>query len=275
MRKKVYVQELEHKVSHLLNERDELSRLNQELVNKNEMLQNQLNLLQQSMGSHSADLLPITKSPFIKREPHTLRAPQAAGVCALVMVFSFALFFTLQTNPTSSAVSIAPTPDASPAWHTGRLLHEFNSTTSPSPVHSPQPSSPSYSDLDSPHSPMIDITSLDSDDESSSSLTPIPDRDGSALVIKRDTNYLDHPLFAPSYIYCAEAQQLIPVTAKDLNPPNPKLPLISLLLPASALDTTLLRLVEPVRSNQLMELSCQVRSIEVFHLNIHGTDFLM
>ena len=136
----------------------------------------------------------------------------------------------------------------------------------------------------------FDITSLDSDEESQdlvpSGYSPnspvviargkdISSLDGSALVVKRESADLDHALVPPTYIYCAEAQQLIPVSSKDLSTANSDLPLISLLLPASALDNSLLRLVEPVRANQLMELSCQVLGIEIFPLAGHGNDFVL
>ncbi|MDP2434827.1 MAG: bZIP transcription factor, partial [archaeon] len=243
MRKKVYVQELERRVSHLVNERDDLFRQNQELLQKNQLLQKQLNSTHpQQAGSSpqmqlgSCELLPTTKAPS-KREQHHLnghRGAQAAGVCALVVVFSFALFLGIHGGPNGgSQPAFVPHGSSShnSQFNTGRLLHEYNASSSAYSEADDDLQFNSSPPLDTPKSPMIDITSLDSDDEPAGLMaSPPPTRspfavvrpsapletlENSGLVVKREPEVIRSPVVAaPSYIYCAEAQHLVPINDK-------------------------------------------------------------
>lgn len=292
MRKKIYIDDLERKVTALTQENEMLTKKVASLVGDNKLLTEQVNRLE-SMLKQSQRRTAATTAATTNKNLKT------AGVCMLMILFSFGLFFNLKGGDKYRE-----------QFHVGRMLTSIEDTQSTVPTSGSFGSSSSSSE----HSAVIPQRNLPrkrpSEEKEGTGKGPMLKKreasDGSPVaprkkVIKiQNTDEIEmvpeaglvpvsHPqvpaaveasaglpqLSRPivrrpdtNYIYCSEPQNVFADSSRrDESGRVINQPLVSLLMPANHLNATFNAggyESDDVGTHALLEITCQIMNINVY-----------
>jgi len=299
LRKKLYIEELERKVTHLTTDNETLTKQVNSLNGDKKRLSEEVvylqNIIKQSPELSAA--LATRKSGF---QPKNMKA---AGVCLLIMLFSVGLLFNQSKSPlpfSRSAREEIPEVIPKSTLYTGRVLKSVP-TESTKIDEEPMIPTPRVVEIKEDDD-VTAIAPLKIKDTSKERKHKLNDEDEEVTIISKtrsgskqieaskkkrmkiseestvvdtekglvpaESNLSDKqneivPRINPNanYIYCPEAHYVAPATASSDGPE-----IVALLLPASVLNGTLYG-DHPNLGNSLLEVSCQVLNLHMWPLN--------
>jgi len=265
----MYIEELERKVNHLSSDNDNLLRQVASLTEDKKKLQEDLLYLQSI----------INQSPNLSQQYIPAKNMKAAGLCLLIVLFSFGLLFNANNSNFPSKIgklNDERNPEINTAgsnWdssvHSGRTLKSVEEAAEPKKI-------VVGADVKLlPETENKHILSLQMKDkkikrEETLSSNPkkkmkIADGDGEVIALPKDLVPLQHGQISTgnnraaditisnnmTYIICPEATEISPSQPADPN-------IIALLIPSTMLNTT--QEMEP----SLLEVQCQVLNLHIW-----------
>eukprot|EP01102_Stenamoeba_stenopodia_P010554 TRINITY_DN3197_c0_g1_i1.p1 TRINITY_DN3197_c0_g1~~TRINITY_DN3197_c0_g1_i1.p1 ORF type:complete len:496 (-),score=93.52 TRINITY_DN3197_c0_g1_i1:125-1612(-) len=296
LRKKMYIDDLEKKVSALTQDNDALTKRVATLVQENKNLSDQVsylqNALKQSQANPTNRKLPIV--PANNNANNNSKNMKAAGVCMLMILFSFGLFFNIKPGDRFKE----------PTFHVGRVLTAIEEESKPLSLPDQESSSAAEQTTsivsrkrsaednlpvvrrsqDRQGSPKRKIIKaerkmkIDTEDGNEAGLVPLnqaPAKVSTSSGVHHHPQELRHIIRQPDtqYIYCSEPQNLFDATqhrARDAddgtddqyesNRQVNRQPLISLLVPANSTFPS----IGVEHENSLMEITCKILSINLY-----------
>jgi hypothetical protein len=291
MRKKIYIEELERKVSHLTSENDNLAKQLITVSHDKRKLEEEViylrNLMKQTgqLSTPNSQLVgqPIkqTSNPKLNTSSKNVKT---AGLCLLVVLFSFGLLFNTNSNDIASISQLQPKSAYSARALKSIKEDNMKDVKKEEPSAVAMPLVESIMDtpklLDSKENREVvsvkkptDVTQvapaslkrkkIPIADESAKDLVPVVAeeqvkqlKNNSLQVLPNGPTH--HALSRPdtSYIYCSEAQQVHPASAAVGNTPQN----IALLIPSSVLNATL----DSRLDKSLLEVTCQVLNLHLW-----------
>jgi len=254
-RKKHYVEELEAQVKALTAENQQLQTQMRQMSTKAQELQSQVIYWR---GLSQQDQLAVVEDNKLFNSKNTAKA----GLCMLVILFSFGLFMnTMPPHDTTALGLKAP----SSSLYTGRTLHSLPDAHVVDAEEITLKRGPEFvQDLPSAKRAKVGeegvIAPCPANDEPEARMTDStnPDFHSSELVVSVPQSR--EPKANGSYVFCSEAQQV--TNSYEGSQRVADSPLITFLLPADVLNGTL-----PLHSgddSSLLEVSCQVLNISIF-----------
>lgn len=288
LRKKIYIEELERKVTHLTSETDSLTKQVHQLNQDKRKLQEEVMYLQ-SIIKQSPELSEIASKRALPA-----KNVKAAGICLLIVLFSVGLLFNTNQNQNSLLLrNREEIPEVVPkvagkSVYAGRVLkslpeeditdievlpkaeiRESISKTSsvksvkeelnPLPVLSVTPKEKKHAREDDDKqsdSKRKKMKISEEQEEASKGLVLANEIRGSSVkpvnteVVTRDPN--------TSYIYCPEAHHILPATAGSGSE------VVALLIPASVLNGSTVLGNHPGTESALLEVSCSVLNLHMW-----------
>jgi len=272
-RKKVYIEDLERKVVILTEEKETLIKRNASLTKENQSLREEVLQLKSNTGQLGNAAKKLATS----------RSAKAAGICLMIVLFSFGLFFnTTQRGlvPFEPAIEGIPevVPQRANARGFGRTLNAVNEEDSKKKeteekrlIEIPEPSAPKNvikdnifagkkrpikqesQELHKKIKIENDSTSITTHDHTTET------KELNQLISLEQHNIQAHQLSRQrpqtSYIYCPEAQHIIPASRTDEDG-HPGV--VALLIPSDILNIT-----APGEPPSLTEVTCQVLEMNV------------
>lgn len=258
-RKKQYIVDLENKVKMMDSENEKLRLQVAQMNNRNVDLENQVAQLKSMMNS-----IPV-------------KHPKAAlGLCMVVFLLSLGVFFP-QNSSSGPSTSDYSHP---PSVYTGRVLQEVaraevselgKQETELSILEKRQVRD-HFLDENPLKRPKLEVSDggderypYEEEDSLSSSygLMLVDPKSSKPSLEQSREQEIKPPTESSSYIYCSEAH---PLQVSSAPPSTDAPPVVTLLLPASALNGTIPQmeyfLDEP--ENSLLEVSCQILNITVY-----------
>jgi len=261
LRKKQYIENLENQVKKLANDNSILNKHIETVQSQNLALQEEVIYLRGVINNKQDN--NQNNFPNLKA-----RNTATAGVCLLLILFSFGLFFNQSQIQNSSPLALPASSSSAPqTFYKGLTLKEQPpSPPLPSETKVEQTSlqAQSSSDLEPKRKrAKIQVINEEEDDpfipmaktSSSSSTPPHALSSIESSEIKPSNN---------SYIYCPEAHQLVSETA---NAPNDfEFPIVSILLPSVSLSGILPDITNHIDNPEqtLLEVSCKILNINVY-----------
>lgn len=289
LRKKIYIEELERKVSHLTAQNETLTRQVQAITVDKKKLADEV-LYLQNIIKQSPQLAAIASNGGGAKKPHVPRNVKAAGVCLLIVLFSFGLLFNANSGLPFATSNRREDMESSSRGYSGRTLKDkaeivpvpvlsngkdlqesssnqekvekikvgqkikreedqHKADKGPGEITKEEPSSPKQLD---PKRKRMKI-SEDEHQPKDKSLVPF----SSSQVESKFNN--------TSYIYCPQAQQLTPSSSSANRTPGEFPEVVALLIPSSFLNGTLLPNNQQAQvDSSLLEISCHVLSLNVW-----------
>lgn len=295
LRKKMYIDDLEKKVNALTQDNDTLTKKVATLVQENKQLSDQVSSLQialkQSQANANKKLVPSAPSNNGNKNM------KAAGVCMLVILFSFGLFFNIKPSDRYKE----------PTFHVGRVLTAIEEESKPLSLPDQENSSSSEqaSSIVSRKRSAEDSLpvvrraqekqgfgssrrkiiraerkmKIDTDDGNEAGLVPLdqsPAKVSSSSSVHQHPQQLRHIIRQPDtrYIYCSEPQNIFADATQhrardeedgtddqyETNRQINRQPLISLLVPANSSFPS----IGVEHENSLMEITCKILSINLY-----------
>jgi len=276
-RKKVYIEELERKVVVLTEEKETLIKRNASLTKENQSLREEISQLKNNNSngplSNAAKKLAASKSA------------KAAGICLMIVLFSFGLFFnTTQRGLVQFEPAIEGIPEVVPqranARGFGRTLNSVNEdekskkeTEEERLFEISEPSTPkdvlkenifsgkkrSIKQETQEVNKKIKVEKIDSASIATHHHNTVAtEKENNQLISLEQHNIQAHQLSRQrpqtSYIYCPEAQHIIPASQTEDGQPS----VIALLVPSDILNIT-----APGEPPSLTEVTCQVLEMNV------------
>lgn len=253
LRKKMYIEDLERKLTSLTAQNETLTKQVAAVQADKKKLAEEVAYLQ-SIIKQSPQLSSAVANGRKSSPP---KGVKTAGLCLLIVLFSFGLFFNVSPNrsSTNNQASNSLSPSV-PSVYTGRVLrsmdaqqNESKSNVESSKKHTLDQSEKS---ADSKRKKMRISDTTSSAPNKHSELVPF-----SSSSIHKETNNT-------SYIYCPQAQEVRPAAGGQ----DPDV--VALLVPSSIFNRTLLANHEFAVDSSLLEVSCQVLNLRLWPLESHS-----
>jgi hypothetical protein len=260
LRKKIYIEELEKKLNHITQQNENLTKQVQAIQIEKKKLADEV-LYLQAIIKQSPQLSAIA----ISNKRQLPRNVKAAGVCLLIVLFSFGLLFnaSTQSNLPFGSNRREEIPEVLPksSLFSGRVLKSIKDEESearfnkisfdkePQELEVPISHGTKHAREDTAEPKKTKMKISEESKETPKGLVPLDDS------IPRNTNNT-------SYLFCPQAHHVIPANNSNQHPSKPDV--VALLIPSNMLNGTLPNYSQQENPSSLLEVSCQVLSLNIW-----------